>query len=297
MGATSITATPPHLPFKDRPFRHHMGVLPLALEDWIQIDEHYAHDVALREQLVAREGTAVLDWLPGTEDEAAEALVLLADHLTTRFAERFTRRGETLRCATTGRTIRLDDGHPMAVAARLTQEDLLLLVPRHGTPVLGAAAVCFPSRWDLPSKMGLSMAAIHAPVPGYAEQLHAPTEEFLGTRLTPERPAWRVAWSITDLADLHQPAGIRRPIPPTAADVADTVYYRLERETLRRLPRHDSILFTIRTSITPLRWFADRPVEAARMAAAIRRLPADVATYKTIEPMRDLILDLLEGGR
>lgn len=55
------------------------------------------------------------------------------------------------------------------------------------------------------------------------------------------------------------------------------VLMRVERETLRRLPRTGAVVFTIRTYLTPLEELALEPGVPGRLASALRSWPEDVA--------------------
>ena len=86
---------------------------------------------------------------------------------------------------------------------------------------------------------------------------------------------------------LYQPldgtASAPPPLPPVGdPSTPDRLFLRVERETLRRFPRTNCILFTIRTYIRPLRHLAERPEDAGRLADALANLPDDVADYKKI---------------
>ena len=63
-----------------------------------------------------------------------------------------------------------------------------------------------------------------------------------------------------------------------AADVDPAcLRLRVERQTLRRLPRTGAIVFTIRVYLTPIEELAKEPGVPGRMASAIRSWPDDVA--------------------
>jgi hypothetical protein len=64
---------------------------------------------------------------------------------------------------------------------------------------------------------------------------------------------------------------------PTAGD---RLFLRVERETLRRFPETECVLFTIRTYIRPLSHLVERPEDARRLADALSQLPDDVRDYK-----------------
>ena len=81
-------------------------------------------------------------------------------------------------------------------------------------------------------------------------------------------------------------------VPPPLPAVGDPstgerLFLRVERETLRRFPNTDTVLFTIRTYIRPLAHLAARPEDAARLADALANLPDDVADYKRVIELSD----------
>ncbi len=188
--------------------------------------------------------------------------------------------------------------HPLDLAGRLVQEDLCLMQvePDAGHYRLVGASVCFPTRWCLADKIGDTVGPIHAPVPGYEAQLSSTMDRFF-TRLKTERPVWRVNWSIVDDPALYLPRGHgRRARDPgvTAENVGEKLWLRLERQTLRRLPRTQDVLFTIRIYVHPLHTLAARPERTAALAAAIRSLPPDLQAYKSVGPFREAILSWLD---
>ena len=105
------------------------------------------------------------------------------------------------------------------------------------------------------------------------------------SRLTVEKPFWRLGWGVLDTDDPYQPMdGTASTPPPLPAvgdpDTGDRLFLRVERETLRRFPETDCVLFTIRTYIRPLSHLVERPEDAGRLADALSQLPDDVRDYK-----------------
>lgn len=254
----------PYLDVAPRPFRWRLGLRPLELADWIQIDQHHAADVARKHRLLTEHHDTVFAALDDVEDESAEVLDALVDHL-----------------GTLGRSPVVDRGvHPLDAAGRLVQEDLVLLVERNGELVCGAGSVCFPNRWDLTAKVGRTMDEIHAPVSQLNEHLRDPIDKFLA-RITPDKSYWRLGWGVLDTDELYQPVDGTAAPRPTDAGPADH-HLRVERETLRRFPATRCILFTIRTYICPLD-AVTAPADLGGLADAIDGLPGDVARYKQID--------------
>jgi dimethylamine monooxygenase subunit A len=273
--AGTTVATVPYLPFMDGPapagpqaFRWRLGVRPLDLRHWIEFGPDAPAALASKAHLMATHPDTVFAVLDErVVEEAREVADALVEHLREHGPD--------------GPGIALDPGlHPLDAAARLVPEDLVLLVERDGRLVVGGGSVCFPNRWDLQSKIGLTMAEVHAPVDLLNEHLEAPIDAFL-ERLTPDRSFWRLGWGVIDTADWYTPtdgsAGPRPADPPP-----HELYLRVERETLRRLPRTGCILFTIRTYVTPVSSPLSVPEVAERFAASLDSLPEAVRRYKDL---------------
>lgn len=177
--------------------------------------------------------------------------------------------------------------HPIARCGLLTQEDWCLLVPNptSGDLVLGAASVCFPTRWKLREKLGRSTAEIHAPVAYYDEQLAAPVDALID-RLRVEDPKWRLNWNLVDDGSLFQPE--RRPGPHVEPhEVAERIWLRVERQTLRRLPQTGAVAFSIRVHQQPLATLAGDADVLARLRAAVDAMPEPTFRYKGLAPFAD----------
>ncbi len=203
---------------------------------------------------------------PGAEAASSELLGLVVEHLTAK--------GIVMPPTVD------PSAHPIEQAARLIQEDLVVLERGASDWHLTAACVCFPTRWDLASKRGLSMADIHVPVPRYATDLRARTDTFFD-RLRVERPVWRTNWTIdADHANRLEPGGSAVPDGPiTVETVGQALCLRVEYQTLRRLEQTGAIVFTIRILRRPLQWVVDHG-EGERLMAALEAMPDDVADYK-----------------
>jgi hypothetical protein len=65
------------------------------------------------------------------------------------------------------------------------------------------------------------------------------------------------------------------------SEAGHKVYLRVERQTLRRLPRSNAILFTIKTYLTRIEDVCHNdPSTAKRLAGAFRNWPAEMQRYK-----------------
>lgn len=177
-------------------------------------------------------------------------------------------------------------------AAAAVADDLCILIPDElGVPRLRAAVLCSPNRWRLADKMGGTMASIHAPVARYDEDLQSPVDAVIA-RLSPDRPLWRVNWGIANHPSLFQP-----DIPPATPemDPAD-MWFRIEWQTLRKLPESGGVLFTIRTYVEQLCNFFERDYNIVHdFGDIVNKIPENVAQYKSIAPYRDALFAYLSS--
>jgi len=209
-----------------------MGLRPLEESNWLEVDARREEELTLKKRLLIEHRDTVVAVRDSGETASAELLELVCDNLATYHPE----------------IVRdvVAHEHPIVQASLMVQEDLCVLVHDEQWR-LAAACVCFPSRWSLENKIGTSLDAIHAPVPGYAEELSRPTNAFF-ERLKPERPFWRLNWTLLDDASLFQPAGRRQ----SAKGDPDQWFFRVERQTLRLLPVTRAAVFTIHTYVASI---------------------------------------------
>jgi hypothetical protein len=251
----------PYVPLDHRGWRLAMGLRPLDPAKWLEFDEHCEEELTLKTQLLEDEYDVVVATNPEGDDASRELLAELKQFLRDVHPSRST---ETI-----------EREHPIVQASRLVQEDLCVLV-KEDTWRLRAACVCFPSRWDLASKIGTTLDDIHSPVPQYDEELARPTNAFFD-RLTPEKSFWRLNWTLVDSPVLFQRARTR--LPPHG-DLADW-YFRVERQTLRQLPLTRAIVFTIRTYVTSAASLSELDEEfLPALLHGLETAPASVQDYK-----------------
>lgn len=228
-----------YIPVKGQPFTVSMGLRSMDLNQWIEIDENFETEVAQKRHLLRSKREQVFAALPAGTSGSQEVLAKLVEYLPTQFPDRFPE------------AVEIDDSlHPLESASLLVQEDLAIMSPEGGQWLLSAASICFPSRWDLASKIGKNLHAIHEPVPHYEERIGAATDAAFN-KLTPDRPLWRINWTVLDSPDLFQPSATgrkeRRHPQLSPEEFGDAMYFRTERQTLWKLPRSGDVVFTIRT--------------------------------------------------
>jgi Haem-dependent oxidative N-demethylase, alpha subunit-like len=280
-----LSADALYTPF-EVPYRMSMGLMRLQAAEWFEVDRDWAADLAEKRRLLAERHDELVGVAPGSEAAQAALLALLARHLAACHPGHYRLDGGVLHLAGLEESWRLDRSElaPIDLAGRLVQEDLCLMQHDGRDWRLTAASVCFPTRWRLADKMGRPLQEIHAPVPQFQERLERPVVRFFDS-LKPERPVWRLNWSLLDDPALYQSKGHGRLAEDpgiTPENAGEKVWLRVERQTLTRLPGSDAILFTIRIHRWPLARLARLPEAAARMRQSLETMPEATQRYKSM---------------
>lgn len=234
----------PFLPWMDPMSARLPGLQPAAPGAWLERDEAFNAQMACRDQLIKERRSDVFLAQPGM-DGAANALLeqVLAAVLA---APGYAKAGDQV-TRPDGIALDIKSDHPLVIAGRLAQEDMLLLRAGEAGWTLGAGLAAFPASWTLSEKMGRSLLALHGPVKRYDPGLAARIERVID-HLRPGEPVWRANFLRYNDTDLFHP---RRESDRRGFDPTGPVFIRMERQTLMRLPGVESVVFTIHTWLAP----------------------------------------------
>lgn len=281
-----------HTPYDGSARLFQIGVKPLGEADWLAVDDRLGAYLDEKDRLLAERGDEVFAAGPGTGAAQAEVLALVVDHLLSHHADLYRRTGNTIEVV--GRRVSLDGPDPLLIAARLVQEDLLLLRKSEAGWRLVAGSLSFPSSWSLREKMGKVLGDIHGAVPAFgAGTRNGQLIERMLDNARPEVPMLRWNWSLY---------GDDRLFHPESADPSQRrfdagVFLRVERQTLRKLPISGDMLFTVRIFVDPLAELEKQPEAASIATALIEQLQAlDAAQldYKGMTLERDWLIGRLQ---
>lgn len=237
-----------HAPWQSAQTARLPGTAPIAVEDWLHVDEAFAPQLAERARLLAEARAGVCAARPGSEAAQAE----LYDTVLAALGARpdYRRKGGAMR-RPDGICVPLDAGDPLGTLGLLAQEDFCLMEKPAGASehVLTAAILCFPANWTLAEKLGRPLTAIHSPVPDYDSGLAARVQRlFDGLRSVEAggRILMRMNALDHDRPDLFQtrPQAQARPHGTGGGG-----WLRIERQTLRRLPATGAVVFSIHTTV------------------------------------------------
>lgn len=278
-------SVPRHIPHLDTPEVLTMGLRPLDPRDWIETDTSLSHFHRHRLGMREQHGDAVYAALPSSLTAQRELLSLLCGHLTEEHAIAYRRDAAGINSTAGGFHVALtkEEPEPLWRASLLIADDLAIMQASPDGYRLTAASLASPSHWRLQDKLGRPMRAVHDPIPGMHRRLTPRIDRFF-SHITPERPVSRLNWALQADCGLFHPAA-----PEVAVALDSPLYYRVERQTLRRLPRSGAIAFTIRVFLHPLAALSAVPGAIESLVSAVDATPPALATYKGFPLLRDAL--------
>jgi hypothetical protein len=257
-----------HSPWADAPADFAIGLRPIAPQRWLEGGE--ADPAARKDQLFASRRDLVWAELKGSRPGQDEALAMV--------------RAAGVAAARRG-------WPPLYAAARAVADDLCLMEKRAGAWTLGALSLSAGTFFTADQVIGKPLAELHAPVPGFGERFLARVARIFDA-LPVETILERRNWTVMAGADLFAPDGsaIRARIAGLAPDAAgEAVFVRVERQTIRRLPKTGGVLFTIRVWRHPLSALDADPGRRAAFARAWRQAAPAFRAYKRLEAYDGLV--------
>ncbi|MEX2130047.1 MAG: DUF3445 domain-containing protein [Pseudohongiellaceae bacterium] len=269
------TEPPIYSPEADQSTVLRLGVQPLDFSQWILPAQDLAVFHRHKQSSRAQYGDRVYQALPDSEPAQLELKELLLQHLLAEHGAAYVRAGDELRHHPSGLTWDLEPQQLWFVSCWV-QEDLCIMEEHNGEYLLTAASVCSPSNWKLEEKIGRNLDFIHDPVTGYKAEL-APRVNRLFNSLKPEKPLVRLSWSMQNDNELFWRKDLGLGV------TGSQKYWRVERQTLRRLPKTGAIVFTIRVSLHSFSRMAQQPGFDDAVAAILARLPQEQKQYKGLQ--------------
>ncbi|NOX41809.1 MAG: DUF3445 domain-containing protein [Alphaproteobacteria bacterium] len=221
------------------------GINSLAPGDWLWVDEVYGAQMAYREQLLAERLDEVYRQNAQALPAAQELLAMILNEVGALDGFEVSR--DHVICQD-GRRIGINQAEPLITAARLVQEDLILMEGQGDEHLLTAGVLCFPASWSLAEKFGKNLVGIHTPVAEYTDDL-ARRVQRLFDHIKPERPMWRANFLTYANPDLFQP---RVENNRRQAESAGDLWVRVERQCLLKLPITGAVVFSIHSHVVPI---------------------------------------------
>lgn len=252
-----------------------IGLQPIAEADWLEGGE--ADPSSRKDALLAAHPQVVWGETPGSQPGQKEAAELVD--------------------AAVG-SAPLAARHPALYAAsRRVADDLVLMEKRDGAWAVAALSLSAPTFFTADQVLGKSLAELHGPVHGFADRFLARVARIFDG-LRPGLILERRNWTLVNSGETFTPhsAPVRARIPDIAPEAAgQELFVRVERQTLRRLPRTGGALFTIRVWLAPLESVAETPERLDAFARAWRAATGDFRAYKGFAQYESLVEGFLRS--
>lgn len=264
----TASLVPRYIPHLIEPAVLNMGLSRMS--HWLDVETDLAHWVKHKRACRAAWDERVYQVLPEAVDASVEFAELIAVQVNTAIT------AEQLReCALEER---------LWQASLSVPEDLVVMLP--GTPSyrLMAASLCSPSHWRLEEKIGKPLRAVHDPIPDIHLALSDRIDRFFD-HMKPDHPVERFNWSVQRGDALYA-----LPVDEELDEqTGDRLFYRVERQTLMRLPQTGAVAFTIRVYLDPLDSLLNVPDAMPALFTAIDNTPPPLAHYKGFDVMAPLL--------
>jgi len=273
---------PVHTPYKNGDGGVKVGLEPIDHSDWLEVDDLFKAEIKQKKILYALHSDQVHCETSNSKESQSELLEILKTHLKTYYPDH--------------NFLDFDSSSLLQKASMMVQEDLVLMIPDNGKYFLGAASLCAPSNWSLKEKFNKSLIDIHEYVPSYAKKIGSKVDNLF-IKLPTDRIFQRFNWSIYENSSLFQPAKSKTDIERSSSikgkNAGDKLFLRVERQTIRRLPKTLSIIFTIRVHIDPLSSIQTNISLLRDLNLAIENLSNEMKVYKSIDQIEKPLKDWL----
>jgi dimethylamine monooxygenase subunit A len=254
--------TPPYLPFLNGPLSLAPGLKPIAPEAWLSPD------------------TEASSWLPDKHR-------VMRDHRSEVYGARDGSEVAALELASAVHAVagpgQGDWASALEVAASAVSDDLCILIKDdEGLWRLEAASLCAPTFWRLTEKLGEPLGGLHGPVPGANPGMVSRIHRMFDA-IQPGQVLERFNWTVQPGTARFTPnqAPFKEMAAALPAEGAlDALWFRVERQTISKLPISGAVVFTIRVTIDPLRAALAGPGHAEAFRAAWDGIDPVLAGYK-----------------
>lgn len=308
---TPLYITPEQVKTRDdrpwRPFRfpYHqtMSIFKLDINHWLDMDKYYYDYIKEKERVIHTYGPDNFDWLPGSEEACRELMDIVKEHMMLRYPLLFTTtdNGEHVKNELTNEILDFSEPlkeHPLVYVSKMAKEDFYVVMKgEDGVHRLVAAAVPFPGgSFGIKYKLGKTLDVIHTEVPYYKEKLKPSMEKWFARMKASdlvERASWYISWDhkllLNNVYALKKGDKVESSVLPTEFNV------RVERQTLRRLPKSQAIIFTNHPVFYQIEEMKDEPLVPSLIRKIIFEAPEGICKYKNFESFRDHILPYLDN--
>jgi len=290
-------ALPKHTPYQNGKGGVRIGLKPINTKNWLEIDDNFKNENNLKKNLLSSRRHEVFQANDNSHSAQKELLKMITGHLKRHHSEKYSFKDQNIFINATGESVNLLDNStpPIETASLLVQEDLILMMPKENKFYLEAAVLTSPSHWSLVEKFSKNLIDLHEGVPGYEEKIGSRVDEIFN-KLPSDRILERLNWSIYDSPELFQPVGSKPEVTMKRKDIRD-LHLRVERQTIRKIPEQESIVFTVRVHVDPLLSISKEQDLLDDLNQAIASLPQEMKEYKAIDQIEKEVINWIRENQ
>ncbi|KAF5005892.1 hypothetical protein FDECE_7705 [Fusarium decemcellulare] len=260
---------------------------------WIELDNTYHKYIQERKSIHAEHGKDILNALPGSELACKELTEMVIQFLCARYPNHFQLRGHILFNHILCTSYDLSTTEPLNVLLENVPEDFAIMLrdPRDGRYYFRAGVICASTGWSLGTKLGLGLPEIHGPVPDYKEKMQLSMDRFF-TKMATSKPIQRGAWGFEVGQHLYAPLGhpslsVRNKQDPSLS--VEDLYFRVDWQTLRRLPLSGAIVFNFKAFFTPVSTLKGEPYIPSLSLKVLNDSKENLIDYKSVWHMEHIL--------
>ena len=275
----------------------HIGLKPIDKKCLLEIDDKFLTEINLKKDLLNTQREKVLQSTSTSEESQIEMLGEILSYLKEFHNDKYEINKDHVFIKATNEKYELSQSNllPIELASLLIQEDLVLMIPKDDDFFLEAASLSSPSHWSLVDKFSKSLMTIHNEVPDYKDKIGHRVDQVF-KRLPTDKILERSNWSIYDSPILFQPKQSKSDVKIKNKSAKD-LFLRVERQTIKKLPQSQAVLFTIRVHVDPIASIIDDDYLLESLGLAISRLSPEMKNYKAIDQFEDEVLEWIQSKR
>lgn len=172
----------------------------------------------------------------------------------------------------------------------------MLRHPDTGTYSFRSGVICSSLGWNVGSKIGLTLHEIHAPIPDYKEKMQVSMDRYFAKKPT-DKPIHRGSWGLEIDEPLFMPPDDAHEKLRDAQDPSHTLdrcHFRVDWQTLRRLPLSGAVVFNFKAVFTPVEGFRDEPYIPSLLLKVLREGKKDLMEYKNTWHTEHVVIPAME---
>ncbi|CAJ2505126.1 Uu.00g125200.m01.CDS01 [Anthostomella pinea] len=287
-----------------RPFRwtYHqtMSLTKLETDWWIELESTYKERIAQRQELYAKHGEAVVQWLPGSELVCKELMEMVLQFICARYPHYFVLSEDKTRLENKilGTVSMIKEKHPLLILLDNVPEDfgITLRDPETGYYAFRAGMICSALGWSVGTKIGMKLHEIHQPIPDYKEKMQFSMDRFF-SKMPSSKSIQRGSWGLEVDQPLFMSPGDPHESYRSQQDpnlTRSRMHLRVDWQTLRRLPLSGGIVFNFKALFTPIEEFRDEPYVPSLILKVIKEGKENLMKYKNTWHTEHVVVPALE---